>query len=380
MISTISARYQKNSFQAPSQMAALCDIALTAGLCLVALSNDWCRLLRGGATLSGWSVAGWLSTGANGQLLLMADRSTTPWPAKEGKGLIWSDQHVPVRALRQTPNRITPSQDEEQRAQNLNILDLVRVAQTVGLSSAYQQKLEDWLTDKVPNPKEYTIVGAGQEELACAQLNRHLRLILLEMDHSENPPSNDSKQRVLSKLVDHSAACSPTWLEVAEEGYAELKGATNLRQRLLQYVTTIKRDLIHEDLQSHDYFPGAEDWHLEKRVVHQAGRELGLPISEAFYLDSTVSHRPFEDREFRAQAFKFASDLFLKETFIQRVLPKLQMEAPGNGLDPEVTHFLCDGDAENWDFACQVYYTNVNGVYHLNEDGARKLLALIGYC
>lgn len=378
MIHSISSLFRKEPLQPTERVLLACDLALTASLCLMALSSDWNRYAGGGSVISGRSLGLWMLTGASGEALFAADFSTTPWPVNEGKGLSWGEQHVPTRALRRTPAQATPTRQEEVAASELNILDLVKIAERVGCSTETRHRLNEWLTKVVPFPKEYLVVGAGQQELARQELRRYLCLMALEMQRADSPLS----QRLLTKLADHSSACAPTWLRVAEEGYQELKGASGLEQRLLRYVTAIKRDLVQEDLYRGDdrYFPKADDWHLESRVIHQAGAELGIPPLETMYYDSTVSHQPMKDREFRRRAFQLASDLFLRETFVQRLVPKLEMDAPKNGLDPEVTQYLSDGDAARWDNALASYYIAHNGVYRLNEAGARKLLELIGYC
>lgn len=362
--------------------ALVCDIVLTASVCILALRRDLSRLRSGDAPFCWKSAALWGLGGANGTLCHEVHRISTPWPPIEGGGLVWSEEHIPAEALRRLPAHCLPTDQEKKRALDVDLSGLVDIAREAG-AALDPVSFQAWLSTTVPDPQQYWAVGKNNQNKACEQNRLYLGLILLEMRRAHDPPSNAEKIAILERIDSHRTQCSPTWLRVAEEGYQRLKGAAGLEQRLLRHMVAIKSGLIQEDFQRPDrYFPDHEEWHVESVITHHAGGELGLPMGETMYLDTSVCDRPSLSSRIREQAFRFASELFLKETFVHRLLVQLELETKQqDGLDPEIVRYLTDGDWERLDLVKATYYTEVeSGVFRLNERGGRKLLGLIGYC
>ncbi|WP_420422274.1 hypothetical protein [Simkania sp.] len=342
-------------------------------------------------------------------------KKTTQWPM------------INTSAISRCPPQIDPTDEELEAIKTIKTTDLIDIWNKVSNHSQRDkiaQDLHDWLTLIVPYPDKYTYIAKEVAPEAAATLEQKLKLIIHQI--RENPELSDdvierhilsivdkaylSKQEQLSHAphsddpLENLVACSPTWIEVTEQVYKELKGGETVETRLLLYLQQIKEDIIHElseEMQRDGTLPNIE-WHGLNMGRIVIGKEIGLDRSNLKY-DSTFklpgSVQIILKYPVLYRFFQRCPPQELKE----RLIKKISYEHQGKktkGLDPELMTFIepyakayfkdnkidyedDDLPTSEWGIAPHImkyfhHYDPKEDKYHFNDLGAKVLLTLIG--
>lgn len=330
---------------------------------------------------------------------------------------------INMAAMRTLPPKIEPTAKELKAIQSLKLTDLLTIWDAASSSHAQAKKihqdLKGWLSHIVPKPEKYNYISQKVAPLASAKLTRTLLLIIHQLQTLSHLTS-DQKERFILRIYDKAfftseelhtrlvppnaplarrVTCSPTWIEVAEQVYKELKGAGAVQDRLLHYLQQIKEDIIYEtseDIQRR-YPTYNIEWHGLNIGRTLIGREIALDRSNLQF-DSTFHFNLFEGLAFKYPAlflfYRHCSPQGLKD----RLIKKIALDHQGihtNGLDQDLMLFL-KPDAQKHALACKInpedadfdlaryvmetYFEqdSTTNKYQVNDLGAQALLNRIG--
>lgn len=340
---------------------------------------------------------------------------TTQWPM------------INTSAISRCPPKVDPTDEELEAIKTIKTTELVDIWKSASNHSKKDEIAEDlnlWLTRIVPNPEKYTYIAKEVAPEASATLEQNIKLIIYQIRRNKEL-SNDVIERHILAIVDkaylseeekrthpsHSEdplenriACSPTWIEVAQQVYKELKGGGTVESRLLLYLQQIKEDIIHElseEMQRDGSLPNIE-WHGLNMGRMVIGKEIGLDRSNLKY-DSTfklpVSIQIILKYPILYRFFQRCPPQELKDRLIKKISYDHQGKG-SNGLDQELmafiepyaeTHFKDNKidyeddklPMEDWGLANHITkhffdYDNKEKKYHFNDLGAKALLTSIG--
>ena len=133
------------------------------------------------------------------------------------------------------------------------------------------------LIDKSGQPNYFRYIRAKYARQASEQLRIQLKLIIKEL--LDGKLSFDKKEGILVEIAECAKQCSPTWLEVVNKKYQELRASAKVRNSLLKYIQKFKEEKILEMTQN-GYQP---EWHGLNYVRYHLGKELGLDRSNLQY-------------------------------------------------------------------------------------------------
>lgn len=341
--------------------------------------------------------------------------------AKKSKAQKWP--MINMAAMSQFPAKIEPSKEELEAIKSLKLTDLLTVWRDVGKSHSQYEKintdLHDWLTKIVPHPEKYNYISQSVAPEAAAKLKQTLLLIIHQLNTQKNLTPN-SKEHFLLRIFDksffspeellthspsnkgkleHRVTCSPTWIEVTEQIYKELKGSGTAEQRLLQYLQQIKEDIVHEtseELQRNSRRINI-DWHGLNIGRTLIGKEIALDCSNLKF-DSTFKLGFLTKLAWKYPALYFFYRHCSPQGLKDRLIKKISLDHLGahtNGLDQQLMKFLepfaiehvkashINTENESFDSATYVMMTFFDKdptaqKYHFNHLGAQGLLNLIG--
>jgi len=334
---------------------------------------------------------------------------------------------INTAALAQCPPRVDPTEEELEAIKSIKTTDLIAIWNEVADHSEkvkIEQDLNDWLTKIVPHPEKYTYIAKEVAPEAAATLEKNLKLVIHQM-RTQPDLTKAQKERHIISIIDkaffseaelamhpaHSkdplenrVACSPTWIEVTQQVYKELKGGHTVQIRLLLYLQQIKEDIIHElseEIQRSGFLANIE-WHGLNIGRTLIGKEIGLDRSNLKY-DSTfelgVTSQMLLKYPVLYRFFQRCPPHELKT----RLIKKISLDHLGektNGLDQELMAFLkpfakdyferhnIDYEADalplsEWgieNFMTKYFfdYDAQEKKYHFNLLGAEGLLTLMG--
>jgi len=342
-------------------------------------------------------------------------KKTTKWPM------------ISTSALSRSPPKVDPTAKELEAIQSIKTTELTDIWNEVSTHSEKKRlakDLDDWLTKIVPFPDKYTYISKDVAPEAAATLEQNIKLVIYQM--RTNPDlSNNVKERHILAIIDkaylsetekrthpsHSddplenrIACSPTWIEVTQQIYKELKGGGTAETRLLLYLQQIKEDIIHElseEMQRDGLLINIE-WHglnIGRTII---GKEIGLDRSNLKY-DSTfklgISTQIILKYPILYRFFQQCPPDELKLRLIKKVSYDHQGKG-SNGADQELITFIEpyaeaffkenkidyeDDDLPTHEYGIAAHtlkyffdYTPKENKYHFNDLGATALLTLIG--
>lgn len=236
---------------------------------------------------------------------------------------------------------------------------------------AKKRELKNWLEKEVPDTSTYTHIPVDQLETTKILLERNLRFITCKCQDPET--SFEKKRDVLGRLCLVAAkdvregVCTPTWVEVTDAIYEELKDAGGYREKVLRWVQAVKEDLL---LLWHP----AQHWNFLNSVRALIGFECGLRYEMANYDDTVGLYRIVENKE---QVLKrFLAD-FTIDSLIKGLIPKIRKDTTG-AFDHDLNVILgrrIPSDVEDETaYLLKTFYDEEDGKYYINETGVKELL------
>lgn len=355
----------------------------------------------------------------------IAQAAIEPTPGKPIKTQSWP--MINIAAMKRPPVKVAPTDEELKVIQFLKLTDLLSIWKQVGYSHTQYAKikidLEKWLTSIVPFPSKYNYISQLVAPEAVEKLKQNLLLIINQLSTLDTLTLDQKEQFILriydkvffstkelkGRIIDRDGqlenrvTCSPTWIEITEQIYKELKRGATTTNRLLQYLQQIKEDIIYEVSERiQKKFPMIDiEWHSLNMVRTLIGKSIGLDRSNLKF-DSTFNLPLLERLVFKHPLLYLFYWYCSPQELKGRLVKKITLDHSGkrsSGFDQEFAKFIepfakeharqskINPDAEDFDVATyimNVFFDRKKGgknpaipKFCINELGAKALLRSI---